>query len=199
MLAGAEREGDARFHAARGRAYLALAAFKLALRDFEEALKRDPASAEGYAGRGFARVKLGEWRKGAADARKAVQCKPLTAYVFYSAACTLAQASTPQSGMGVQAREECLREGVELLRRAWKRCRPTAAAASGASRSSAKATFARSNPLRCSGPWPPATPDESEARRLLSEKFSRPRKKSALPEQDVRLARPQDLVQEKRP
>ena len=109
---------DSRFLAARGRAYLAHGAYKLALRDFEEALKHNLASGEGYAGRGFARVKLGEWRKGVADARKAVQCKPATPYVHYAAACTLAQAAATASGMGVQERVGCLKEGVERLQRA---------------------------------------------------------------------------------
>ena len=79
-------------------------------------------------------------------------------------------------------REECLREGWSCCGAPWERCRPTAAAASGASRLEREGDL---RPLQSSPLFRPLAAryaGRNEPRRLLSEKFSRPRKKSALPE-----------------
>jgi tetratricopeptide (TPR) repeat protein len=95
------------------------------LRDFDEAVERDKASGEAYAGRGFARVKLGQWREGVADARKALQGKGDKPSLFYAGARTLAQASSPRSGLPVPVREAHLKEAVEYLERALELMRDT--------------------------------------------------------------------------
>jgi tetratricopeptide (TPR) repeat protein/tRNA A-37 threonylcarbamoyl transferase component Bud32 len=59
----------------RGGAYLFQDALKPALHDFQEALKLDPNNGDAYNGRGYARVQLGQYRQGTADANKAVTCE----------------------------------------------------------------------------------------------------------------------------
>ncbi len=56
----------------RGWAYLLSDAFKLALVDFDAALKLDPGLGHAYSGRGLARVSLGQWRDAVADVDTAV-------------------------------------------------------------------------------------------------------------------------------
>jgi tetratricopeptide (TPR) repeat protein len=65
---------------------------RLALPDFEAALQLDPGPAEAYAGRGFARVRLGDYLKGVADADRAVHRAPDDYRIQYQAARIYVQA-----------------------------------------------------------------------------------------------------------
>ena len=72
---------------------------KLALRDFEAAIKLDPANGDLYGGRGYARVLLGDTRGAVADAEESLRLLPpaadLRAHVSsaHNAACIYAQAA----------------------------------------------------------------------------------------------------------
>jgi tetratricopeptide (TPR) repeat protein len=57
----------------RGWAYHFVDAPRLAREDFEGSLELLPAQSDGHAGRGLARVRLGDWRGGVADAEAAVR------------------------------------------------------------------------------------------------------------------------------
>jgi tetratricopeptide (TPR) repeat protein len=83
---------SARF-AARGWLYVVSSAPVLALHDFEEAVKLDPANGDAYNGRGFARVKLGRYREAVEDAEEALRHGPRKARLVYNAARTYAQAA----------------------------------------------------------------------------------------------------------
>jgi tetratricopeptide (TPR) repeat protein len=64
----------------------------LALRDFEQVLKLDPDNGDAYNGRGYARVKLDQYRPAVEDAREALRRGPRTARMAYNAARIYAQA-----------------------------------------------------------------------------------------------------------
>jgi serine/threonine protein kinase/Tfp pilus assembly protein PilF len=113
----------------RGWTYLALEAPGLALRDFDQAIRIDPAGSDAYNGRGFARARLGRCREAVEDAEKAVQLSPRQSRTLYNAARTLAQAAqrleadpAEQTPSGRAERRRCqekalvyLEEAVELL------------------------------------------------------------------------------------
>jgi tetratricopeptide (TPR) repeat protein/tRNA A-37 threonylcarbamoyl transferase component Bud32 len=78
----------------RGWAYLINDAPKLALRDFDEALKqRDCDRVDCHNGRGYSRVLLGQWKEAVADAEAALNDKPTLARHWYNAARIYAQAA----------------------------------------------------------------------------------------------------------
>jgi tetratricopeptide (TPR) repeat protein len=84
---------DAELHAHRGWAYFFADAWKPALRDFEEAIRRDPAAAEPYCGRGLARVMLGQVREAVADAEEALRRGLDRPEMLVNAACIFALAA----------------------------------------------------------------------------------------------------------
>jgi tetratricopeptide (TPR) repeat protein len=84
---------DAVLLTARGWAHLVNAAARPALRDFEAALVLAPDSADALVGQGAARVELGAWRLGSADAEKALRRQPRSPRLVYRVACTLARAA----------------------------------------------------------------------------------------------------------
>jgi tetratricopeptide (TPR) repeat protein/predicted Ser/Thr protein kinase len=90
-------EPNASVYAARGWLYLICDAPKLALSDFEKALQLNPESGDAYNGRGFARVKLGQFRLAVNDAQEALRRGPAVpgqvSRLFYNAARIYAQAS----------------------------------------------------------------------------------------------------------
>jgi tetratricopeptide (TPR) repeat protein len=112
----------------RGWLYTVSDAPRLALHDFEAAIRLQPASGDAYNGRGFARLRLGEHRDAVADADKALALGEATSHLFYNAARVYALAA-------VVAAEEVRRKGqdtvilvaryqdraIELLREALKR------------------------------------------------------------------------------
>jgi tetratricopeptide (TPR) repeat protein len=71
----------------RGWLYVISDAPKLALHDFQAAIQLDPALADAYNGRGFARLRLGEHRDAVADAEHALGIgEPTSHLLFYNAA-----------------------------------------------------------------------------------------------------------------
>ncbi len=77
----------------RGLSHLFSNASELALRDFDAALRLDPGDPDGYAGRGTARVRLGDLRGAVADAEESVRREGRSARLLYIAAETLSLAS----------------------------------------------------------------------------------------------------------
>ena len=86
-----ELQPTADVQAYRGWAHLVCEAPKLALRDFELAVKFDPKNADAYAGRGFVLAGQGKTREAAADAAEAVRLGPATPRLLYNAARIYAQ------------------------------------------------------------------------------------------------------------
>jgi tetratricopeptide (TPR) repeat protein/tRNA A-37 threonylcarbamoyl transferase component Bud32 len=97
------RPGQARVLIARGLTYLVTDAPRLALGDFEEALRLEPSNREARIGRGSARVLLGDHRAAVADAEESVRQGPPTARLFYSAARIYSQAA---QATGAEARRK---------------------------------------------------------------------------------------------
>jgi serine/threonine protein kinase/tetratricopeptide (TPR) repeat protein len=116
---------DATTLAYRGWVYLKLEAPRAALRDFEEALKRDPDQADALCGRGHARLSLGQVADAVADAERALRRGSRVEQVLFNAACLYAradrQAETVLSGdpgAGYQAARRYRERALELLRAA---------------------------------------------------------------------------------
>ena len=82
----------------RGWTYLVVDAPKLALRDFELAIELDPANADAYCGRGFARAQTGLHREAIRDAEEALRRGPTSPRLLYNAARIYAQCPGPQAG-----------------------------------------------------------------------------------------------------
>jgi serine/threonine protein kinase/Tfp pilus assembly protein PilF len=72
--------------ARRGWLYIVVDAPRLALRDFEDAIRLDPSHGDAHAGRGSARLRLGEHHEAVADAEKALGLGEPTARMLYKAA-----------------------------------------------------------------------------------------------------------------
>jgi tetratricopeptide (TPR) repeat protein len=115
---------DAPTYAARGWAYLDAEAPRLALADFNDALRRDATLADVYNGRGLARIRLGD-HFGAAEAEKALQHAPDSwpiragAARVYARAAALLEATGPAGSREFRLHYEerggaCLREAFEL-------------------------------------------------------------------------------------
>jgi tetratricopeptide (TPR) repeat protein len=85
----------------RGRLYLATQAPKLALRDFDQALKRDPSNSDATAGRGEALIHLGDYRAAVADAEAALARSVPDEHLNYNTARIYAQAA---QAVGSEAR-----------------------------------------------------------------------------------------------
>src|SRR5262249_46390760 len=67
---------DSITYAHRGWAYLVREAWWPALDNFDAAIELDPRNGDAYNGRGYARVKLGQYREAVEDAEKAVKLGP---------------------------------------------------------------------------------------------------------------------------
>jgi serine/threonine protein kinase/tetratricopeptide (TPR) repeat protein len=112
----------------RGWLYIVSDATRLALHDFEEVLRRDPSTGDAYNGRGFARVRLGEYRQAVADAEKAVCLGRPAARDYYNSARIYAQAAVIAAAdvrrtgtVGVAMVKEYQDRAVVLLREALKK------------------------------------------------------------------------------
>jgi tetratricopeptide (TPR) repeat protein/tRNA A-37 threonylcarbamoyl transferase component Bud32 len=70
----------------RGWLYIVSDAPRLALHDFQEAIDLDPSSSDAYAGRGSARLRLGEHREAVADVEKALGLGEPSGDLCYKAA-----------------------------------------------------------------------------------------------------------------
>jgi tetratricopeptide (TPR) repeat protein/tRNA A-37 threonylcarbamoyl transferase component Bud32 len=97
-----EMAPDAATYEARGWAYLVAEAPALALRDFEEVIRRDPKRGDAYGGRGYARAALGQARAAAADAETALRLGPASPRLLYNAARVYARAAP---GLAAEARD----------------------------------------------------------------------------------------------
>jgi tetratricopeptide (TPR) repeat protein len=120
-LALALEPGDLGLRLQRGRAYLTSESWQAAAADFEEVVKGDPGSAEGYHGRGLARLRLGRARDTAADADQLARLAGRDAGLVFASACLLAQAAGQTTGLRALPAGERLRlqeRAVVLLRRA---------------------------------------------------------------------------------
>jgi len=107
----------------RGWAYVILESPRLAQRDFEEVIKREPTSADGHNGRATARVLLGQYRLAVKDAEEAVRLDPSSYRVQYKAARVFALAmSRVEADLREANRKNLVRDyqerSVELLRKA---------------------------------------------------------------------------------
>jgi tetratricopeptide (TPR) repeat protein len=83
---------DAGLHAARGWAYLGTDSARLALADFEEAVRLDPGLGDAYDGRATALVRLGRLADAAADAEEAARRAGRDRRLLFNAARVYAQA-----------------------------------------------------------------------------------------------------------
>jgi tetratricopeptide (TPR) repeat protein len=77
----------------RGWAHFFADAWKLAARDFAQAIELDPTVGDTYIGLGLARVMLGDYRAALCDAEKAQEWKPRTPEMLHNLACLYAQAA----------------------------------------------------------------------------------------------------------
>ncbi len=115
-----EIKPDAPLYAHRGWAYFFADAWQPALRDFDEAIRRAPALAEAYAGRGLCRALLGRYREAAADAAEALQRGPRGPEMVHNVACAFAlaagKAETDPAARDLAARYRA--EAVTALRKA---------------------------------------------------------------------------------
>jgi serine/threonine protein kinase/tetratricopeptide (TPR) repeat protein len=87
-----DREADAEIYLHRGWAYYFADAYKPALSDFDEAVRRDPHDPDAHIGRGLARAMLGGYRDAVRDAGAALRRKPRTPEMMHNVACVYALA-----------------------------------------------------------------------------------------------------------
>ena len=92
------RPGSAPLLAHRGELYLVTDAPRPAVRDFEEAIRRDPSNPDAYNGRGLARAILGDHQKAVADALIALRMAEPTPRRLYNAARIYAKAAIAATG-----------------------------------------------------------------------------------------------------
>jgi serine/threonine protein kinase/Flp pilus assembly protein TadD len=106
----------------RGWAYL-LKANQLALRDFDEAIQKNPENGDSYNGRGYARVLLGDYAAAVKDADEAVTRGPKAFEIYYNAATIFSQAVAQLArdqkltdSQRQELRQRFIARAVELLR-----------------------------------------------------------------------------------
>jgi tetratricopeptide (TPR) repeat protein/tRNA A-37 threonylcarbamoyl transferase component Bud32 len=88
-----EQAPSAEIYTHRGWAYFFADAFKPALRDFDTALRLEPAGGNAYTGRALAHVMLGKVSLAVADAESALKHKPATPDMMQNLACVFALAA----------------------------------------------------------------------------------------------------------
>ncbi|MBN9522629.1 protein kinase [bacterium] len=131
-----ELNADAPTYAARGWCYLVAGAPRLALPDFDEAVRRAPELGDAYAGRGYARALLGDHQAAVADAEEALARGPQTPRLCYNVARVYAQAVARHDRQAVYVgtvdlarRAEWEERAVRVLTRALDQQPPADAAA----------------------------------------------------------------------
>jgi eukaryotic-like serine/threonine-protein kinase len=87
-----EIEPDASTHAARGWCFLVAEATRLALPDFDEAIRLAPNQGDAYAGRGYCRALVGDYQLAMADGEVALRHGPASPRLDYNVARIYAQA-----------------------------------------------------------------------------------------------------------
>jgi tetratricopeptide (TPR) repeat protein len=88
-----ERAPDAEMYQHRGWAHFFADAWKLALRDFTQAIERDAEASDSYTGRGLAYVMLGDYQNAVRDAEDTLRRHPDTPEMMHNVACIFAQAA----------------------------------------------------------------------------------------------------------
>jgi tetratricopeptide (TPR) repeat protein len=88
-----EREPDAEIYRYRGWAFYFADAWKPALADFEEAIRRDGKNTDAYIGRGLCRVMVGDYRAAVADADSTFRQHPSSPEMVHNIACIFALAA----------------------------------------------------------------------------------------------------------
>jgi tetratricopeptide (TPR) repeat protein len=116
---------DPATYAHRGWTYLATDAPRLALPDFEEAIRLDPESGDAHNGRGYSRVRLGLYREAVEDAKTALRLGPTSPRLSWNAARIYAQAAgkldadaARRDRKAVGLRSQYEQRAVHLLRQA---------------------------------------------------------------------------------
>jgi tetratricopeptide (TPR) repeat protein len=120
--------------------YLLCESPRLALADFDEVIRTDPDNADGYNGRGYARVLLGRCREALADAEEALRradaAGPGAARTLYNTARIYAQVAgklgtgpEAERGLPPGARREYQERALGLIRKALERMPPEQRAA----------------------------------------------------------------------
>jgi tetratricopeptide (TPR) repeat protein len=112
-LALEQRPGRPRVLTSRGLTYLVSDAPKLALSDFEEALRLDPSNGEAHGGRGSTLVRLGDHRAAVVEAEESLRHGSPTVRRTYNAARIYAQAAT----IAASETREVSRNTVALVER----------------------------------------------------------------------------------
>jgi eukaryotic-like serine/threonine-protein kinase len=97
-VALASQPKDSVLRCRRGWAYLVNGAYPLARIDFDEAIRLDPAAAEGYSGRGSTLIALGDYRSAVLDAEESLRHGDIEAHLVYTAARIMAQAAQAVAG-----------------------------------------------------------------------------------------------------
>ena len=121
-----EQQPNPATYAARGWCFLVSDAPRLALPDFEESLRRDPAQSDAYAGRGFCRVLAGEISPAITDAEEALRLGPESPRLYYNVARIYAQgvvalnrsSSSSRANAGVLNVRSCQERAVQTLAQA---------------------------------------------------------------------------------
>ena len=109
-----ELQPEAATHVCRGWAYLLVHdAPRLALRDFEDAIRLDPQNGDAYNGRGCSRVVQGQVRAGLADVEEALRRGPPSSRLLYNAARSYVLAS---SQPGPEGRLAYPQRALQLLK-----------------------------------------------------------------------------------
>ncbi len=118
-----ELRPDPGLYSARGWAYLATGAARLALRDFDKVIDLDPESGDAYSGRGYAWAKLGRTHEAIADAGVALRkgrrdCRALykVARIFAQAAVAVETDPGRRDIRGHELRARYLDRAVALIR-----------------------------------------------------------------------------------
>ncbi len=123
-----ELKPDAAVYSSRGWAYHAVSAPRLALPDFQEAIRLNPEDGDAYNGRGYAYMRTGQYPAAIADAEAALKrVRPGSdaLRLLYGAARIFAQAvgrfeaeGGQQSHRALERRFDCQARALELLRKA---------------------------------------------------------------------------------
>ena len=118
-----ELDANGATYAARGWSFLVADAPKLALADFEESIRRDPAQSDAYAGRGLCRVVTGECQAAIVDAEESLRQGPESTRLFFNVSRIYSQAAGTLSRSAAQPRglptaRICQERAVQTLARA---------------------------------------------------------------------------------
>jgi tetratricopeptide (TPR) repeat protein len=118
-----EREPDAEIYRHRGWAFYFADAWKPALGDFEEAIRRDGENIDARIGRGLCRVMLGDYRAAVVDAENTFRRGPSNPEMVHNIACVFALAvgkvqADPEAGDKKTLVSQYRERAIEAIRRA---------------------------------------------------------------------------------